>query len=157
MVAVLEPGASLRVMNQADLVAVVGVEQACYPYPWTRRIFEDCLRVGYCCLVAETAAGIVGHGVLMVRAGEAHILNLCVHPEARRRGIARQLLQELLDIARAAEASTAFLEVRPSNTGALDLYERAGFGVVGRRKGYYPAPFGREDALVMAIQLDLDA
>ena len=154
MVAVLQPGASLRPMRESDLVGVLGVEQASYPYPWSRRIFEDCLRVGYCCLVAETEEGVAGHGVMLARAGEAHILNLCVHPDARRRGIAGQLLRELIDIARVAEATTAFLEVRPSNEGAIALYQRFGFAVVGRRKGYYPAPFGREDALVMALRLD---
>ncbi|MDZ7748509.1 MAG: ribosomal protein S18-alanine N-acetyltransferase [Halofilum sp. (in: g-proteobacteria)] len=154
MVAVLQPGPAIRPMVESDLVAVLAVEQASYPYPWSRRIFEDCLRVGYCCLVAVTGAGIVGHGIMLARAGEAHILNLCVHPDARRAGIARALLGELLDVARGADSATAFLEVRPTNEGAVELYEGAGFRVVGRRKDYYPAPFGREDALVMALRLD---
>lgn len=156
MVAVLRSGAWLRPMSDADLVAVVGVERAAYPYPWSRRIFEDCLRAGYCCLVADTDDGVAGHGIMLARAGEAHILNICVHPDFRRRGIAWQLLHELLDIARIAESATAFLEVRPSNEGAIALYERAGFGVAGRRRGYYPAPFGREDALVMSRRLDVE-
>lgn len=153
MVAVIQPGPAIRPMAEADLVAVLGVEQASYPYPWSRRIFEDCLRVGYCCLVADAGDGIVGHGIMLARAGEAHILNLCVHPDSRRHGIAGELLRELLDVARAADSATAFLEVRPSNEGAVALYDGAGFTVVGRRKGYYPAPFGREDALVMALRL----
>lgn len=154
MVAVLQPGPAIRPMAEADLVAVLGVEQAAYPYPWSRRIFEDCLRVGYCCLVAETEQGVVGHGIMLARAGEAHVLNLCVHPDARRRGVARCMLHALLDVGRTADAATAFLEVRPSNAGAIGLYDAAGFTVVGRRKAYYPAPFGREDALVMALRLD---
>ena len=154
MVAVVERPWQFRPMVAEDLVSVVGVEQACYPYPWSRGIFEDCLRVGYCCLVVEGAAeGICAHGIMMVRAREAHALNLCVAPAARRRGIARALLAELLDVAARMNAQSAFLEVRPSNTGAVALYHEAGFHVIGQRPDYYPAPFGREDALVMARDL----
>lgn len=153
MVAVVREQCRFRPMETDDLIAVVAVERASYPYPWSRTIFEDCLRVGYCCLVAETAEGITGHGIMMARAGEAHILNLCVAPAARRRGIARAMLDELLDIARRMAAASAFLEVRPSNHGAVRLYADAGFHVIGQRPGYYPAPFGREDALVMARDL----
>jgi ribosomal-protein-alanine N-acetyltransferase len=100
--------------------------------------------------VAETDGRIDGHGIMMARAGEAHILNVCVDPRARRSGIASALLDQLLEVAVTAHADCAFLEVRPSNHGAIALYQRAGFHEVGRRPNYYPAPFGREDALVMA-------
>ena len=133
-------------MCEADLIAVLGVEHASYDYPWSRRIFLDCLQVGYCCLVAETGAGIRGHAIMMVRAGEAHILNLCIEPDARRQGLAGRMLAELLEVAARTHARTAFLEVRPSNAAAIGLYEGAGFHEVGRRPNYYPAPFGREDA-----------
>ncbi len=154
MSAVVESDFRIRPMREADLVGVLAVERGGYPYPWSRRIFQDCIRVGYCCLVADTAGCIEGHGIMMVRAGEAHILNICVDIERRRRGIARALLDELLDIGATANARCAFLEVRPSNAGALELYQRTGFHEVGRRPNYYPAPFGREDALVMARGLD---
>lgn len=153
MAAVVQPEPLIRPMEMADLVGVLGVEQVSYPYPWSQAIFEDCLRVGYCCLVAEIEGVIQGHGIMMVRVGEAHILNLCVEPGCRRQGIARRMLAELMDIARRSAASTAFLEVRPSNEGAIRLYAEAGFHVVGQRPGYYPAAFGREDALIMARDL----
>lgn len=157
MVAVLQSQPSIRPMGQADLVAVLVAEQASYPYPWSRRIFRDCLRVGYCCLVAEVNGRVRGHGIMLASAGEAHILNICVHPEVRRRGIARALLDELMGIACRAGAEAAYLEVRPSNDGAIALYRGAGFHMVGRREDYYPAAFGREDALVMARGLDARA
>lgn len=150
MVAVLDPRPRIRPMREADLVGVLAVEQSGYPYPWSRRIFQDCLRMGYCCLVAEHDGRVEGHGIMMARSGEAHVLNLCVDAASRRRGIGRQLLAELLDVACASGADAVFLEVRPSNQAAIRLYEDAGFHAVGRRSGYYPAPFGREDALVMA-------
>lgn len=156
MVAVIQPQPHIRPMRADDLVGVVGVERASYGYPWSRRIFEDCMQVGYCCLVAEADGVILSHGIMLARAGEAHILNLCVAPPYRRRGIAARMLDELIGIAVQSGARTAFLEVRPSNPGAIALYEGAGFHEVGRRPDYYPAPFGREDAVVMARELALD-
>ena len=155
MSAVVESDFRIRPMREADLVGVLAVEQGGYPYPWSRRIFEDCLRVGYCCLVADSGGCVEAHGIMMVRAGEAHILNLCVDADRRRCGIARALLDQLLDVAATANARCAFLEVRPSNTGAIELYHQSGFHEVGRRPNYYPAAFGREDALVMARGLDI--
>lgn len=150
MVAVPAPAPLIRPMAQDDLIGVLAQERAGYGYPWSRRIFEDCLRVGYCCLVAEVEQRVAGHGIMMSTAGEAHILNICVATTWRRCGIARQLLEALLDVAVRAGADTAFLEVRPSNPGAVVLYERAGFHEVARRPDYYPASFGREEAIVMA-------
>ena len=154
MVAVVQSRPIVRPMQPEDLVGVVGVERESYGYPWSRRVFEDCMQVGYCCLVAELDGEIVGHGIMLARAGEAHILNLCVAPAHRRQGVANRLLSELLDVAVNSGAETAFLEVRPSNQGAIRLYQAAGFHEVGHRPDYYPAPFGREDALVMARELD---
>ncbi len=150
MAAVVDSAFTIRPMHEADLSGVLAVERGGYPYPWTQRIFEDCLRVGYCCLVADSGGRIDGHGIMMARAGEAHILNVCVDSGMRRSGVASALLSNLLDVALTANADCAFLEVRPSNHGAIALYQGAGFHEVGRRPNYYPAPFGREDALVMA-------
>ena len=136
-----------------DVTAVLAVEREAYAYPWTRRIFEDCLRVGYCCWLAEEAGRLAGYGIMSVAVEECHILNLCVDPTRRRRGIGRRLLAHLLDLARRRGARTAFLEVRQSNGAAMALYRHAGFNEVGRRRGYYPAPGGREDAVVLAREL----
>jgi len=153
MVAVIQPRPIIRPMQPQDLVGVIGVERESYGYPWSRRVFEDCMQVGYCCLVAERDGVILGHGIMLARAGEAHILNLCVAPAFRRQGVAGLMLEELLGVAVGSGAQTAFLEVRPSNEGAIELYRHAGFHEVGHRPGYYPAPFGREDAIVMAREL----
>lgn len=150
MAAVVDPACTIRPMHEGDLADVLAVERGGYPYPWSQRIFEDCLRVGYCCLVADSGGRIDGHGIMMARVGEAHILNVCVDSAMRRSGVASALLSQLLDVAVTANADCAFLEVRPSNHGAIALYQGAGFHEVGRRPNYYPAPFGREDALVMA-------
>ncbi len=144
---------SLRPMRQEDLAGVMAIEQAVYAFPWTPGIFQDCLRVGYCCWLLEAERKVIGYGVMSVVIDESHILNLCIHPDWQGRGLGRKLLQRLLGIARQHGAETAFLEVRESNRSALALYTRLGFVEVGRRRGYYPAEGdGREDALVMSLE-----
>ena len=143
----------LRQMAQADLPRVAALERESYIFPWSDQIFADCLRVGYHCLVVETAAGVTGYGVLSMGAGEAHVLNLCVAEEWRRRGVGRGLLLALLAHARDRGVRDAFLEVRRSNRSAIALYHHLGFECVGTRRGYYQAQDGREDALVYRLEL----
>lgn len=145
----------LRPMGYTDLEAVMEIELRAYPFPWTEGIFRDCLRVGYSCWVLEDApaARIDAYGVMSMAVGEAHILNLCVRPEAQGRGLGRRLLRALVDKARQFEVRTVFLEVRPSNTPAVRLYRSEGFREIGMRKDYYPASRGREDAVVLSRQL----
>jgi ribosomal-protein-alanine N-acetyltransferase len=141
-------------MGAGDIGAVVDLEHAVYPFPWSEQIFRDCLRVGYDCWVVEDAAGIAGYGIMSTGAGECHVLNLCVGPALRRRGVGRALLGMLLGRARRAGMLHAFLEVRPSNTAAIALYEAEGFDRIGLRRGYYQAEGGREDAIVYRKALD---
>jgi ribosomal-protein-alanine N-acetyltransferase len=144
----------LRGMRDEDLPAVLVCERAAYASPWAEGIFRDCLRVRYCCMVAEAGDMVVGHGIMSVAAGECHLLNLCVHPLFQRLGIGRRMLRRLLALARKAEADSAFLEVRASNRGAIELYLSEDFDEIGVRRGYYPSadadPARREDALMMA-------
>lgn len=143
-----------RQMLYADLREVLLIEKRAYEFSWTESIFRDCIRVGYHCQVLETPHGFIQtYGVMSAAAGEAHILNLCVRPELRGRGLSRRMLEHLLELARTAEVQSVFLEVRPTNTAALRLYNSAGFCEIGLRPGYYPAAGGREDALVMAKEL----
>lgn len=143
-----------RPMNDADIDSVMKNERAAYSHPWSEGIFRDCMHSGYSCWVAEADSGVVGHGVMSVAIGETHILNICVGPESQGRGYGRALLRHLLELSRDYGALMAFLEVRPSNLAAVNLYESLGFSEVGRRRNYYPAGTGREDAIVMALGLD---
>lgn len=147
--------ANLRPMREADLDAVMRIEERAYPFPWTRGIMRDCLQAGYAMWVQEARDdGIVGYGVLSIAVGEAHVLNLCTAPGHEGRGLGQRMLQALLRIARGGGAQRVFLEVRPSNPRAIALYERSGFNEIGRRPRYYPAAdHGREDAIVMAMEL----
>ncbi len=145
-----DPLLHLRPMQEADLDTVAAIEAEAYEFPWSPGIFLDCLRVGYCCWVCLLQREVVGYGVMSVAVGESHILNLCVRPDLQGQGLGRKLLEYLLGIARGHHADTAFLEVRPSNRVALALYSTLGFNQVGVRRAYYPARWGREDALILA-------
>lgn len=146
-----EPG--LRNMRESDLDKVMAVERRAYPFPWTVGIFRDCLRAGYPAWLLHSGDAVLGYGVLSIAADEAHVLNLCVAPEVQQRGYGRRLLRALMGAAQANGARRMFLEVRPSNPPAIALYHSEGFNEIGRRPRYYPAVDGREDALVMAIEL----
>jgi len=147
------PELVIRTMIETDVLSVVAIERASYQFPWSEGIFRDCLRVGYVCRVACVGDEVVGYGVMSVGAGEAHILNLCVNGHFRCRGVGRRMLEYLVERARAAGMGEAFLEVRPSNTAAIRLYQSIGFEQVGIRRGYYQAIGGREDASVLKLAL----
>ena len=143
----------VRPMRQTDIDAVSAIEKSAYVFPWTPGIFRDCLRAGHQCWVLEAGANLLGFGVLSAAAGEAHLLNLCIAPAYQGRGHGRRLLRRMIDLARWHGAKQVFLEVRPSNPPAIALYRSEGFNEIGMRPNYYPAAKGREDAIVMAIEL----
>ena len=148
------PDSQFRPMCQVDVEAVAALEQRAYEFAWSAGVFLDCLRVGHECWVLEGRAGSLrGYGVISCAAGEAHILNLCVAPEHQGHGQGRRILHRLVDIARWHMTDRVFLEVRPSNPAAIALYHDSGFNEIGRRPNYYPARNGREDAIVMGMEL----
>lgn len=146
-------GVKLRVMLDEDLKRVIAIEEASYTHPWTLGIFRDCLRVGYHCQVMLIDDEIQGYAVMSEAVGEAHILNVCVSPERQGEGLGKMLVEYLLESARRMRAEIVLLEVRPSNKTALNLYHNMGFCEVGTRKNYYPSHTGREDALILALNL----
>lgn len=156
-VAQVPPPSALRPMRAADLDAVMEIERRAYPFPWTHGIFRDCLQAGYPSWVLLEDERIVGYGVVSIAAGEAHVLNVCIDPREQGRGHGRRLLRALVKIARGHGAERLFLEVRPSNPNAIALYHDEGFNEIGRRPRYYPAHHGREDAIVMAMELLAEA
>ena len=145
---------NIRPMCQSDLDVVVANEASAYQFPWGRGVFADCLKAGNQCWVAEVGAGIVGHAVITIGAGEAHLLNVCIERERQGAGYGRTLVLHALELARKLGADALFLEVRPSNQVAARLYESLGFTEIGIRKNYYPGLLGQEDARVLVIDLE---
>lgn len=143
-----------RPMSAADLDAVTEAEARIYPFPWSRGNFADSLDAGDRAWVAENDAGLIGYAVVNQVLDEVQLLNISVLPEYQGRGFGVQLLQHLCDDARAHHGTRMFLEVRPSNDAGRALYQRFGFKLIGQRRDYYPALNGREDALVMSLDLE---
>ena len=154
MINMLSLGWQVLDMDESHLPNVLSVETQNYEFPWTVGSFRDSLHNGHLCkLIIDNSQQIVAYVVATIAVEECHILNICVASAYRRQGVARWLLQYVLDEVAQQDAKDVFLEVRSSNTAAIALYENQGFQRVGVRKGYYPDHSGREDALVMKLEL----
>jgi ribosomal-protein-alanine N-acetyltransferase len=153
MSAVLRSEPNFEPMRESDLRPVLEIEESLYEFPWTLGNFRDSLRAGYGCWVVRDGRQLIGYAVLMLAAGEGHLLNLSIAAHAQRRGHGRNLLDDVVGVARSLDAKILFLEVRPTNEVGQRLYSGYGFKQIGVRRGYYPAHRGREDALVLALDL----
>ena len=136
-------------LHEEILEAVSAIERGIYEFPWSAGNFRDSLRAGYSCWVCRVERELVGHAVLMIAAGEAHLLNISIAKAWQGRGLGTSLLEFLVALARERHCERVVLEVRRSNGRAQALYERNGFAQIGLRKDYYPAHLGREDAIVL--------
>ncbi|WP_257285056.1 ribosomal protein S18-alanine N-acetyltransferase [Endozoicomonas sp. SESOKO1] len=145
---------TFRSMLESDLEQVNAVEQQSAEHPWRKAHFSDSLKSGYTCELAVLDCRVVGHSVMMMAAGEASILILTVDKPFQRQGIGRQLLQHMLHKAGQSACETLLLEVRRSNIRAFNLYLDEGFSEIGIRKNYYPMGNHREDAIVMATEIN---
>lgn len=146
--------ASMRI---ADLDDVIAIESQVYSHPWTYGNFADALAAGNSGWVVRKEGALIGYCVLMMAPDDAHLLNISVAQAAQGQGIGRGLLEWVDAQARAHGLASVLLEVRVSNTRAQRIYEAAGYGRIGMRRGYYPALDGREDAIVMRKILDARA
>ena len=141
----------LRRMRDVDLPAVMEIDALSLPRPWSAAIWRGELESPHALyLVVEEGGGISGHIGVRHVLGELHVTTIAVRPERRRRGHARALIGAAL--AAYPRARCVHLEVRPTNTAAVALYESLGFRVTGRRPRYY----GDEDALLMTLDLPED-
>jgi len=140
-------------MNERDLDAVVALEASLQVFPWSRGNFTDSLAVGHSVWVLRIGGDLVGFSVVMSVLDEAHLLNIGVCKRYQGQGYGARLLRHAMENARLNHASKLFLEVRPSNERAVELYRHFGFHQIGLRKGYYPATIGREDALIFDKEL----
>ncbi len=141
-----------RAMRRSELETIAAIDAQSYEFPWTAGNFLDSMLAGYRCCVYEEQGLIVAYAVMMAVVDEAHLLNLTVVPVMQGNGYGRAMLHRLIDCARDSGFVSMWLEVRPSNRVARQLYLAEGFQQVGLRKGYYPAAHGREDALLMVLE-----
>lgn len=145
--------AAFEPMGVADLDAVTAVEQDIQAFPWTLGNFRDSLAAGHEGWLRREAGRVVAFALTMPAVDETHLLDIGVAREHQRRGLGAALLDFLCARARQAGMARMLLEVRESNGAAIAFYHRFAFAEIGRRRGYYPAHQGREDAIVMAKNL----
>jgi ribosomal-protein-alanine N-acetyltransferase len=135
-------------MDESHVAAIAQLEKLCFSDPWSEKSIGSELnnRLSYWLVAMEgdTLVGYVGSQSVL---GESDMMNIAVHPEHRRKGIAEALVISLVTELTARGNHSLMLEVRPSNTPAITLYEKLGFTQVGRRPNYYRNP--KEDALIL--------
>ena len=142
----------LRPMTMADLDEVMTIERTSYKYPWSAGFFRQELQVACArSILAETEGKLIGYILYWLLPGAIDIHNVAVHVDYRRRGIARRLLQSVVQEAKRQSVSRVMLEVRKSNLVAQKLYQKMGFTTTGIRRGYYSD--NGEDALAMTLEL----
>lgn len=143
----------IRTATSADIPAMLATEQAATAYPWAESSFRSSFSERYFNAVALCDGEVAGFYIGELVAGEASLFDIAVHPKQQGKGIGKALLSHFLDEAEARKATDCWLEVRASNQTAIALYQQLGFHQVGVRPGYYPAPAGNEDAVLMALSL----
>jgi ribosomal-protein-alanine N-acetyltransferase len=143
----------IRRLGMEDVDQIYKIEQLAYPFPWSRSIFVDCMNVGYPCYGLQMAKNLAGYTIFSFAAGEAHLLNLCIHPDWQYRGYGSLLLEYTINHVARCDSEAIFLEVRESNIRAAKLYLNRGFKIIGRRPSYYQNDEKREDAIVMRLKL----
>ena len=135
-------------MKQDHVVAIAELEKLCFSDPWSENsiAYELTSRLSYW-LVAQEEDVVVGHIGSQSVLGESDMMNVAVHPEHRRKGIAEALIQALSRGLKDRGNICLTLEVRASNDPAIALYDKLDFHQVGRRPNYYRNP--KEDALIL--------
>jgi ribosomal-protein-alanine N-acetyltransferase len=136
-------------MRSSDLARVMEIERLAFRSPWTAGLFLHELKLAFSRIEVvrpRPEEPIAGYVCWWKVADEVHILNLAVHPNSRRMGLGRALVERVVCDATASNAGMIGLEVRPGNEAALGLYGALGFEVAGRRVNYYGTG---EDAIIM--------
>ena len=141
----------IREMKESDLEEVLEIEKRSFADPWSRKLFKETLSFPHSVnfVLRDATGGLLGYINFYLIGDEAHMLNLAIHPDHRKKGFATELLSHAIAFLKSKNAADFFLEVRESNQEAIDLYKRFGFQFIGRRKRYYVKT--NEDALVMHL------
>ena len=143
-----------RPILEGDLPEVVIIEKAVTAFPWSLKNFQDCLKAGYQAWVFFSETGeIIAFTILQKVVDELHLLNLCVRQQYQGKGLGRFILNFIINYAKSSSFSLVVLEVRSTNSRAQKLYRKVGFNEISVRKDYYPAQVGREDAILMGLDL----
>lgn len=142
----------IREMQEQDIPSVCLIERMSFSTPWSEYSFlAEIHKPNSIAKAAVLDNIIIGYICIEQVLDEAHILNLAVHPEYRKMGIAAMLVSHIMEELRLKECRFIYLEVRASNHIAQMLYKSFGFSVTGTRKKYYIFP--DEDAVIMTLEI----
>ena len=149
----IAPDVTLGEMTEKDIPHLLEIEKVCFPVPWSSALFVSQLGLGDIGinLVLREQETIMGYATAWVGAGEIHLLSIAILPEKRGAGLADRLLDEVIERGKAKGGGRVLLEVRIGNAAARRFYEKRGFRLIGKSKGYYTE--SGEDALVMELRL----
>ncbi|HAT1596454.1 TPA: ribosomal protein S18-alanine N-acetyltransferase [Legionella pneumophila] len=145
---------NIRKMKDSDIENVYSIETNVHIAPWSKDILRDCVLVGYDCRVLEINNGdspiLAGYIISRISNNSCHILNLCIAKPLQSKGLGRKLLQTVLySLSKYTQTESVILEVRPSNSAALHLYETMGFEKIEIKKDYYKDKNSVEDAILL--------
>lgn len=143
----------IRELRSDDVDDLSNIEQAATAYPWSREQFASGLAAKEFGWGVEVDGLLVGFAIFNSVLDEVTLLDIAVHPDWQRRGLAKRLLAATLPELPKRNASRCLLEVRVSNVAAVALYKSLGFDEDGYRRNYYPTHDGRENALLMSLNL----
>ena len=141
-------------MEEIHIKDIIDIENNSYGYPWSEKIFNDCLKNNYFCRVLILDNILIWFLISSIIQDECHIMNLCVDIKYRGSGYGRFMLNKLHNEIKNHNFKIVFLECRPSNKSAMSLYKSEGYNEVGIRRNYYPAPNGYEDAIMLAKNVE---
>jgi len=141
---------NIRPMSLIDINEVSYIEKIATPYPWRKSQFTDSHKK-HTCLIMAIGSSIIGYVIYNTVVDDAEILNIAIHPEYQHKGYGRYLLEYLISVL-PKSTKRFFLEVRITNTNAINLYEDIGFVAICERKNYYSSASKTEDAILMAIE-----
>ncbi|MDP2157828.1 MAG: ribosomal protein S18-alanine N-acetyltransferase [Nitrospirota bacterium] len=137
-------------LRPEDVSAVLSIEKASFTTPWSEILFMNEIfkprSLPKAAMIGEKIVGYICANYLL---DEGHVLNVTVHPDFRKQGIASRLVHYMIDLLRKEGCLAIFLEVRISNAAALAMYQKAGFRIISARKAYYTLPV--EDAVIMSL------
>lgn len=140
---------SLCPLTAGNYQAAFRIQQSCHLYPWSQKVFADCLDGQYFAFQIEQQGQVIGYYIGLQVLDEITLMDIGVEREQRGKGYARTMMQHFIDQCENKCAQDVWLEVRRSNTAAEALYRQFGFELMEERKNYYPTQDGREDALLM--------
>ena len=144
----------LEIMNSSHVAQIAELEKICFSDPWSEKSIaselDNKLALWMVAAEGDTVSGYIGSQTVI---DETDMMNVAVHPDFRRQGIAEALVNALVEHLKTIGSHCLTLEVRASNTPAIALYEKLGFAEIGRRKNYYRNP--REDALILRKEWEI--